>query len=403
VDEVTVSVAKARAAGGRRAHEAGRELEVAAVGVSTSPTCGVRDHALLLANALAQRDVRCSLQWLWRTDRSLGGSRSEIQRWTQRLALELDRRRPDAVLLHYSVFSYSYRGVPLFVGPTLSALRRIRVPIVTVLHEYAYPWGRSGLRGTAWAIAQRAWLIDVMRASAAAVVTVDYRVDWLHSRAWLPNRPIAVAPVFSNLPAPTHHDVRREPRPARIGLFGYAHDRATVELVFDALRLLERRHTQAQLVLLGAPGARSPAGAAWLEPARSRQLARPPAFSGTLSAQDLSDALADCDVLLFADPPGPTSRKTTLAASLASGTPVVALDGPRTWQELADAGAAVIAPRTAAGLADSIVGLLADREAREALGRRAAEFASRAMSVGASAEVVARVIQQAVGDHAVER
>lgn len=403
MDEVTIPLAKAPEAGGRRAYGPGGELEVAAVGVSTSPTCGVRDHALLLANALKQRDVRCSLQWLWRTDRSLGGSRSEIQHWTQRLAAELDHRRPDVVLLHYSVFSYSYRGVPLFVGPTLSALRRIRVPVVTVLHEYAYPWGRSGLRGTAWAIAQRAWLIDVMRASAAAIVTVDYRVDWLGSRPWLPKRPIAVAPVFSNLPPPTPHDAHSDQSPARIGLFGYTYDRVAVALVLDALGLLEERHVRVQLVLLGAPGARSGAGEAWLEAARSRRLTRPPVFSGTLSAQDLSDALARCDVLLFADSPGPTSRKTTLAASLASGTPVVALDGPRTWRELADAEAALIAPRTAAGLADSIGGLLGDRGAREALGRRGGEFAGQAMSVAASAEVVAAVLQDAVGDHALER
>jgi glycosyltransferase involved in cell wall biosynthesis len=402
VDEVTASVANARAAGVPRVGAPGGELEVAAVGVSTSQTCGVRDHALLLANGLAQRDVRCSLQWLWRTDRSLGGSRSQIHRWTEQLAADLGRRRPDAVLLHYSVFSYSYRGVPLFVGPTLSALGRIRVPVVTVLHEYAYPWGRSGARGAAWAIAQRAWLIDVMRASAAAIVTVDYRVDWLDSRPWLPNRPIAVAPVFSNLPPPMPHDAHVERNPATIGLFGYSDDRVTVALVLEALRLLEQRDTRVQLVLLGSPGAGSPAGEAWLEAARSCHLTRPPAFSGTLSAQDLSDTLAGCDVLLFADPPGPTSRKTTLAASLASGTPVVALDGPRTWRELADAQAALIAPRTASGLADSIVGLLGDRHAREALGRRGVAFAGQAMSVGVSAEIVARVLGEAVGDRALE-
>jgi hypothetical protein len=62
----------------------------------------------------------------------------------------------------------------------------------------------------------------------------------------------------------------------------------------------------------------------------------------------------------------------------------------------------LIAPRTASGLADSIVGLLGDRDAREALGRRGVAFAGQAMSVGVSAEIVAAVLGEAVGDRALE-
>ena len=67
-------------------------------------------------------------------------------------------------------------------------------------------------------------------------------------------------------------------------------------------------------------------------------------FSGPLPAQDLSDELAACDLLLFADDPGPSSRKGTLAASLASARPVIAIDGPQGWSELAEAGAVRVVP-----------------------------------------------------------
>ena len=63
-------------------------------------------------------------------------------------------------MLHYSVFSYSYRGLPLFTHPVLAAVRRAKLPLVTLLHEFVYPWRRDGVRGAAWALSQRALLID---------------------------------------------------------------------------------------------------------------------------------------------------------------------------------------------------------------------------------------------------
>ncbi len=98
-------------------------------------------------------------------------------------------------------------------------------------------------------------------------------------------------------------------------------------------------------------------------------------FSDTLPAQDLSDALAACDLLLFADTAGPSSRKGTLAASLASGRPVLAIDGPRRWLELVWAEAASVVEPTAPALADAMEELLGDRAAREALGARGRAFA----------------------------
>jgi glycosyltransferase involved in cell wall biosynthesis len=373
---------------------------VAAVGVSAGRTCGVRDHAVLLAGALQRENVSCSLHWLWRQGETLGASRSEVRAWTHGIGSQLDRAPPDAVLLHYSVFAYSYRGIPLFVHPILTALRGLRIPMVSVLHEYAYPWRLGGLRGTSWALTQRALLVEVMRVSTAVVVTADFRAEWLRRQAWLPRRRAVVAPVFSNLPAPLAGPRTQSDRYA-IGMFGYANENArqsaAMARVLDALRLLQERDVPVELRLLGAPGRDSAVGGRWLEAARSRRLANPPSFSGTLSAQELSDALAACDVLLFADPPGPTSRKTTLAASLASGRPVVALDGPHTWSELTAFDAALVLPPTAASLADGLARLLEHEEERERLGARGRSFARRAMSLERSSDAVAGLLRDVVG------
>lgn len=379
---------------GRAERERG-PIRLATVGISTTPTCGVRDHAALLAEGLSREQVNSSMHWLTREQQALGASRAEIAAWTRGLTAELARERPEAILLHYSVFSYSHRGLPLFVHPVLAALRKLRLPIVSFLHEFAYPWRAADPRGTVWALSQRALLIELMGASAAAVATIDERAAWLSSRVWLPSRPVAFAPVFSTLPPP-RPEAPLQRSGGRVGLFGYAYEGAAVSLVLDALRLARDQGSPATLMLLGAPGPGSPSGRAWLEGARARSLSEALVFSGTLPAQDLSDALSACDLLLFADGPGPTSRKTTLAASLASGSAVLAVDGPRSWSELLTAGAAEVVPARPDALAGALQALLADTPRREALGARGASFAAESMGIARSARVVAETLGQVV-------
>lgn len=373
----------------------GRMLRAAVVGMSIGPTSGVRDHALLLAEAMSREGVSCSLHWLWRTDGSIRAARAEIGAWARELAGELAGDRPDAVLLHYSVFAYSHRGVPLFVRPTLSALQGTRIPLVVVLHEFAYPWELGGWRGKVWSVTQRALLFEVMRTAAAVLVTTDSRAEWLGSRSWLPRRRIRVAPVFSNLPPPAPES-RRDGDQRLIGVFGYSYQGAARSLVLDAVRQLVDRGVELRLALLGAPGRSSLAGEAWRSEAAARDLSHVLSFSGILPAQELSDALAGCDVLLCADVSGPSSRKGTLAGSLASGAPVVAIDGPHSWPELIRSGAARVVQPDSNALADALQTLFADDVAREALGTRGRTFATREMGVTRSADAVIALLGEIV-------
>ncbi len=370
-------------------------MRTLAVGMSVIPTCGVRAHAGILAEALEQDHISCSLYWLSRREDSLPAARADVRTWTRGLAQELERGGVDAVLLHYSVFAYSYRGVPFFVHPTLSALRRSRVPVIAVMHEFVYPWNLGGARGKVWALTQRALLLDVMRASSAVLVTAEFRADWLASRVWLPSRPSAFAPVFSNLPAPGPREHPGQ-RSGLIGLFGYAYEGAASSLVLDALRDLRAGGTEAELRLLGAPGESSAAAEAWREAARGRGVDRALSFSGTLSPEVLSDALAECDVLLFVGAGGPTPRKGTLAGSLASGRPVVALDGPRRWQPFVDADALRVVAPSARALADTLASLLADEQEREALGARGRAFAQEQMGPARTAAAARELLEAMV-------
>jgi glycosyltransferase involved in cell wall biosynthesis len=362
--------------------------------MSMGPTCGARDHALLLAEGLRREEVSCSLHWLDRREESLRSAGTETRAWGRALAGELAREQPDAILLHYSVFAYSHRGLPLFVAPLLAVLRRSGIPVVSVLHEYVYPWRHGGPRGKMWALTQRALLIDVMRSSSAVLPTTDFRARWLASRPWLPRRPAAVAPVFSNLPPPAGGPSAERAQPV-IGLFGYSYQGAALSLVLDAIVLLPKGGVAPRLLLLGAPGRSSPVAGTWLREARARGIEHALEFSDTLPAQDLSNALAACDLLLFADAAGPSSRKGTLAASLASGRPVIAIDGPRRWLELVWAEAASVVKPAAPALADAIHELLSDSAARAALGARGRAFAEERMGVGRTAEAVRKLLDGA--------
>jgi glycosyltransferase involved in cell wall biosynthesis len=369
------------------------DATVAVVGVSVSPNCGVRDHARLLSEELERSGISSSTHWLQRGERtSLRSSRAQMRAWTRTLAAELQANPPAAILLHYSVFAYSHRGLPLFVHPTVSALRRSRRPIVTMLHEFAYPWRYSGWRGDAWALSQRTLLIDVVRSSAALMVATEPRAQWLTSRAWLPSRPVVVSPVFSNLPPPAAGS-RPDGSHPRIGIFGYSYDGAGVSLVLDAIGALRTRGIELELLLLGAPGASSAAGERWLAAAGARGLGEAISFSGALPAQALSDELAACELVLFADPAGPSPRKTTLAGSLASGRPLVAIDGPLGWSELVRSDAARVVEPTPRALADALGELLSDEEGRDALGARGREFAARSMSVASSARALGALLE----------
>lgn len=374
--------------------EGRRALRAAVVGVSATATSGVRDHATLLAPALASEDVTCTTHWLQRSQTSLRRSRKEVGGWADELAQTLREQRPDVALLHYSAFAYAHRGVPLFAAPVLAALRRAKVPSVVFLHELAYAWRAGDARADLWAATQRIALMDVMRTSRAAIVTTDQRVRWLGSRRWLARRPVAMAPVFSNLPDPGP-----ETKPARqrvVGLFGYAYQGAAATVVLDALDLLALGGHPVQLRLLGAPGPDSDAGREWRAGAHARGVEGELSFSGVLDPQQLSDALASCDVLLCAASPGPTSRKGTLAASLASGRPVIAIDGPLRWPEPVEHGALELVEPTPRALADAIQGLLVDQPRQEMLGARGRHFAQDRMSVQRTARIVAETFQAAL-------
>lgn len=375
--------------------EPAARLRVATVGMTETPTAGMRDYAELLAGALGKDGVDSSFHWLERKSGSLGAERAQIAAWRARLAAELRRERPSALILHYSPFAYSHRGIPIFARSLLATLAPLRIPLITALHELAFPWARRAARQRAWAVTQRVALFDLMRRSSAAVVTLESRAEWLRDSRWLPERPIEVVPVFSNLPAPSNAPTPAAP--GTIGLFGYGYEGALMELVLDAIRLLADRREGVRLRLLGGPGPQSDGGERWRVAAAARGLGAAVEFSGVLPAQELSNELASCQLLLSAVVNGPTPRKGTIAASLESGRPLLAIDGPETWEPFIAERALMLARPEPADIAEQAGKLLDDEQLRERLGASGRSFALQRLSLSRGARAYAELIRRLSG------
>jgi len=331
-------------------------------GASTDRVCGTRDYATTLAEPL--RRIGADVRFLWwdRATRTLDS-------WTADLRDAV--ADADVTLWQYSCFTYTKRGLPTLVPRVLRALTQDGVPLVTVFHELVFPWGVNGVRGAVHAATHRFALHPIVRASAGLVVTTEERREWVESRRWLPHRPTTFLPVVSNIAGTT--PAERNDDELRVGVFGFRRLQLPVQLIVDSVARVPRAH----LVLVGAPGPNTPEAETWRKAAAAAGAPELVSFTGVLDPEPLASELAAVDLVLFPDPIGPTTRRGTLAAALAHGKPVVALDGPQTWDRFLREHALTVVPPEIDALAEAMRRLAADPRARAEQGRRARAFHDR--------------------------
>jgi len=226
-------------------------LRIVVAGRSDGPICGVRDHARVVSASLEAAGASVSTVW----SRSERGA-PDVRRWAADVRRRCEEERAEVVLLHYSVFAFSRRGVPVDVPMLAARLARLGLPVVLFAHEYAYPWGRRGWRGGVQAATQRAALLPLVGACAATIVTTAVRAGWVRTRWWLPRRPATVAPVFATID-PHPSAAAGAPRSGRVGIFGFGAEGLAVELVTGAVADVARRSPHAHLALIGAAHALS--------------------------------------------------------------------------------------------------------------------------------------------------
>jgi glycosyltransferase involved in cell wall biosynthesis len=151
-----------------------------------------------------------------------------------------------------------------------------------------------------------------------------------------------------------------------------------------------------QLIVLGAPGPDSDLGRRWS--ASAQRAGQRIDFSGILSDPvEFAALAANASVMVFADRVGPSSRKTTLASALASGTPTIAFDGPDTWRALRTERAVELVGADPIPLAETIGRLLDDEEARAALGARGHDFYAGHQSAAVTVPHLVEFLQTVTG------
>jgi glycosyltransferase involved in cell wall biosynthesis len=237
---------------------------------------------------------------------------------------ELERLRPDWVLVQYDPYSYgAWHSFNPYLPLMVRRLRR-RLPsvrVASIVHEtFVPPSNLRRLLMTSW---QRAQLWTLGRASDLVVVVVEAWAKRLST--WFPNARVIHLPVGNNIPR-----VAVDPTTLRSEL-GLPNDRVILgwlgrtlehrsEWLTQAIRATADAGAAPFVVHLGMGGHQA-AGVLNGVPSK---------IAGVLSTHDLSRYLSALDIYLAPMAEGVSSRRTSVIAALAHGVPVVATAGVAT-------------------------------------------------------------------------
>jgi hypothetical protein len=220
----------------------------------------------------------------------------------------------------------------------LTAARRSGRPAILTVHEY-WPPSDGTLRRAFWRFVCRRRLARLIRSASDVVVTQENARRELEAAGMLERRRAHVIPVGSNIPRVSSVGAElRDPR---------------------------------KLVMFGQPAAMHAATLAainqWLDAHAAYSLCW---VKGGLPADQVSARLAEAGIGLAPYVNGASTRRTTLAAMLQHGLPIVATDGISTDDTLRASGALLLSPEGDPGAfvrnLEALLGDAADRQRRSA-------------------------------------
>ena len=295
-------------------------------------TCGVGDFSMRLAQELKRRGMETMIFTHSPAERHPSGPDVAVDHApgrtpmviAGRLQPRLDAFAPTDLVIQYTpqMLGASRLGSPA----TLWLAERARargLNVVLVAHELFLPWARRPDLA-AGALTMRAQLALLMKRSHHVFVTMETRLAEIAPLERLAriDRPASVIRIgAAALPIP------RITRPGRLrlGVFSTLASTKRFDVVLETFAIVQARHPEAELVLLGdlgGGGARARGLRETIATHPARERIRLP---GKLSLEDIAREVAELDVYLFPMVSGANTRTSTLPLALGTGVPSIAI------------------------------------------------------------------------------
>jgi hypothetical protein len=321
---------------------------------------GVSDYSQLVAEGLAAEGntvhvwtTECSSGLLYpgprRTSTAVNGA--EIHRLPGRfgpgalttLARALRAAPEQSVLVQYVPHAYGYRAMNLPFCLWLNSMRHVGLTVM--FHEVAFPlsWAQPLKHNVLGAVTR--FMAQLVCHSATRILVASARWETLLRRIG-GSAPISWVPVPSNIPVSGNSAATARWRRQCTGgeglLLGHfaSHSDYSVERLTQIIPSILSSHPSLGCLLIGANSNDCRGRLLDAHP----QLAQRVHATGTLESQDVSSAMAACDVMIQPYPDGVSTRRGSIMALLAHGRAVVTTDGVGTEPLWRESGAVEMAP-----------------------------------------------------------
>jgi len=247
--------------------------------------------------------------------------------------LELGRylnnfKAPRTLLVEYAPNAFGLRGLNVFFCAWLLSRSLFSSDDVRVMfHEPFFYFARQSLRRNLLALVNRLMAVLLLAASRAVYVSIPAWGQMLRRYDWFRRSPIKWLPIPSTIPragddsgveAIRNRYTRGDKSRMIVGHFGTYGERSRKDLAPILAELLKKRPRLLAL-LIGARGDLLIADVLSEHPELEGRLFAP----GFLSREMVSLHLRACDLVIQPYPDGASSRRTSLMAPLANGTPAI--------------------------------------------------------------------------------
>lgn len=300
-------------------------------------TCGVGDYSMRLAEELQRRGFECSI--FTRAPAQINPEGPTVPVFghegptplviAERISRALSAFGATDLILQYTPQMFgAWRWGSAATVWLVQRARAMGMKVTVLAHELYLNWAaRPDLALAAGMM--RVQLAALMKTADRFLVTVEQRAKELEGMTRLLCLP---SPGVVRIGSPALPRLReRNPGGTRIGVFTTLAANKRFDVVLDCFRLVQRRHPEAELYILGDLGdpndRRLRAFLASIDGGPAKQNIRVP---GKRPLADIAQMISTLDIYLFPMSTGANTRSSTLPLALGSGVPVVAFRGSQT-------------------------------------------------------------------------